>query len=67
MRLLALQFTKCIANVNAFYGRRIQRASRQRTQRGVTCHVGNILPIARPDFGKVGLKAAENIGGMRRG
>ena len=58
--LLALQFAKGVAHVNALHLRGVELALLQHAQRRFPRHVGDIQPLARPDPGKVGLVTAQN-------
>ena len=64
MGLLALQFTKGVADMDAGDGRGIQLAGRQGAERGLTCDVRNILALAGPDFGEIGLVTTQHIDGF---
>ena len=64
MRLLALQLAKGIAHVDAGDRRSVQLARRQSTERGLTRDVGNILALAGPNLGEIGLVTAQHIHGF---
>jgi hypothetical protein len=64
VRLLALQLTERIADVDALDLRCIERAGVEGAERGVADDVGDVLSVAGPDLGEVGLVAAEDICGL---
>ena len=61
--LLALQFPKGIAHMDALDGRGVQSGVVQHALRGFLHHVRDVLTLAGPGLGKVGLVTAQNVNG----
>ena len=59
VRLLALQFAKGVAYVDALHLRGVELTLLQRAQCGLAHHVGDVLPLTRPDLGKVALESTQ--------
>ena len=61
MRLLALQLSEGIADVDALHLGGMKLSGCQGAKQALSHHVREVLPLARPDLGEVALVAAQDV------